>query len=583
MLIRLLLAAALNGGVLGQLGELWEGRRGRVGGGSGQVWENWREEDGNIYTLRIGEEEGATATFAGWGIHMRDGSPAMGDKVDVAFKYVNTTMPTEGWNYLTAAVSSDSTADDRKISAALGWGEGYVTAPMIYDAWRNTMSGYCTWQGEEYCDRLRQYISINGVWMMEMIEKRPNCPIWHQIELLLLQQEGLIAGYGASDQPPIPAEELLWMNMAGDLEDLSQALKFQNGMEMPLPPQLRGNGHCSALIKLTPGNTDIFTSHVTWNSLQAMLRLQKRYITAFTHDGAPIAGNEQTFSSYPAAITSLDDFYTVGSGLVTMETTIGNGNPDRWEYVQPEGQVLEYIRVAVANRLATNGKEWTEIFSKFNSGTYNNQWMIVDYNKFTPLQPVAPDTLWVAEQLPGLIVSKDMSQHLQSTSYWPSYNIPAFPEVFNASGQPAFVDEYGDWFSYDESPRALIFARDHGSVTDLGSMIKLMRYNNYEEDPLSACDCTPPYSGENGISARSDLNPANGTYPFPALERRSHAGTDMKVTNRHMQSQLTFLAQAGPTYDDLPVFKWSTSTFEKDTAHFGHPDSFEFDVVDHLW
>lgn len=33
-------------------------------------------------------------------------------------------------------------------------------------------------------------------------------------------------------------------------------------------------------------------------------------------------------------------------------------------------------------RLARNGKEWTDVFSAFNSGTYNNQFMIIDYNKF---------------------------------------------------------------------------------------------------------------------------------------------------------------------------------------------------------
>ena len=45
-------------------------------------------------------------------------------------------------------------------------------------------------------------------------------------------------------------------------------------------------------------------------------------------------------------------------------------------------------------------------------------------------------------------------------------------------------------------------------------MIKLMRYNNFQKDPLSKCDCTPPYSAENAISARNDLNPKSGTYPF---------------------------------------------------------------------
>ena len=50
------------------------------------------------------------------------------------------------------------------------------------------------------------------------------------------------------------------------------------------------------------------------------------------------------------------------------------------------------------------------------------------------------------------------------------------------------------------------------------------------EDPLSACNCTPPYSGENAIACRSDLNPANGTYPFDTLGHRNHAATDMKVS-----------------------------------------------------
>lgn len=36
----------------------------------------------------------------------------------------------------------------------------------------------------------------------------------------------------------------------------------------------------------------------------------------------------------------------------------------------------------VANRLATDGKSWSDIFQQYNSGTYNNQWMVVDYNKF---------------------------------------------------------------------------------------------------------------------------------------------------------------------------------------------------------
>lgn len=67
-------------------------------------------------------------------------------------------------------------------------------------------------------------------------------------------------------------------------------------------------------------------------------------------------------------------------------------------------------------------------------------------------------------------------------------------------------------------------------VVDEEMHLSLLRYNNFKEDPLSQCEgCDPPTNGENAISARSDLNPANGTYPFGALKQRQHGGTDMKV------------------------------------------------------
>lgn len=56
------------------------------------------------------------------------------------------------------------------------------------------------------------------------------------------------------------------------------------------------------------------------------------------------------------------------------------------------------------------------------------------------------------------------------------------------------------------------------------------RYNDFKNDALSRCDCSPPYSAENAISSRCDLNPANGTYPFAALGHRAHGGTDVKVS-----------------------------------------------------
>ena len=109
-------------------------------------------------------------------------------------------------------------------------------------------------------------------------------------------------------------------------------------------------------------------------------------------------------------------------------------------------------------------------------------------------------------------------------------------------------------------------------------MIKLMRYNNFQKDPLSKCDCDPPFSSENAISARNDLNPKSGRYPFSALGHRSHRGSNMKLTNSKMIHDLHFVA-----YDDLPAFQWSRVYFANDTPHYGHPDLWKFEPVTHEW
>ena len=38
------------------------------------------------------------------------------------------------------------------------------------------------------------------------------------------------------------------------------------------------------------------------------------------------------------------------------------------------------------------------------------------------------------------------------------------------------VEKYGDWFSYDKTPRSNIIQRDHKNITDMKSFIAFMRY-----------------------------------------------------------------------------------------------------------
>lgn len=493
---------------------------------------------------------------------------------------INSTL----WAYL--EVYTDNTVDDATQAYAAGLAEGTVTQDLLKMHWYNTMDRYCAEPLTPYCKRLRDYLRANFDWVAAQIKANPHDAYWHQVALFIIQMNGLQDGFnGKIRKPSFEVEDVFGMmvlwQVAGDLEDLETVLK-KGTIDRPV-----GSGSCSALIKLLPGNKELYVSQVTWTGYQMMLRIIKKYDFKFSIDGNKgsglIPGQVMTFSSYPGALVSGDDFYLISSGLVAQETTIGNGNSDIWKYVTPTGTVVEAIRNMVANRLATSGKQWAAVFSNHNSGTYNNQWMIVDYKLFKPGKPLNPGLLYIIEQIPGLIHSEDMTHLLQKQTYWPSYNVAYFKDVFNTSGGPAMVAKYGDWFTYDHTARANIFRRDHSKVNDLATMVSMMRYNNFQHDPLSKCDCDPPYSGENAIAGRSDLNPANGTYPFGALSHRNHGGTDAKITSYGLFQSLEMIACGGPTYDQVPPFQWSKADFGPTTRHVGHPDKFTFTPIVHKW
>lgn len=100
----------------------------------------------------------------------------------------------------------------------------------------------------------------------------------------------------------------------------------------------------------------------------------------------------------------------------------------------------------VANRLAYSPMDWVNTFKLYNSGTYNNQWMIVNYAAFQPEGPLpAKGVLHVLEQMPGYVVHDDLTGHLVEHTYWASYNVPYFPFIFNVSGNRDMERRYGRW------------------------------------------------------------------------------------------------------------------------------------------
>lgn len=498
-----------------------------------------------------------------------------------------------GWSFLEIHdkrmqeknITSSLNLTDEDIAYLAGYMEAYLTHSLMDNHWQNTMSNFCTSdpEMEELCRKLIYFIFENIAYITD---KNLTDPLWYQVRLFEFQSIGLAHGYSDMGSGIIADIFFQLFQLYGDLDDLIAALSSEddsdsNQTRPPTTPRTRvtGSGSCSALVKVLADQTDLLIGHNTWTHYANMLRIYKLYDLKFqksSTDTSIIPGHTLAFPSYPTRLYSGDDFYITSAGLVTMETSIENSNPDLWKYITPEC-IFENMRVMAANRLASSGAEWVSIFGRENSGTYNNEWMVVDMKLFDTVGELKDGLLWVLEQMPDHIESEDMTHMLRDRSYWPSYNIPYFKDIYEISGTADLAKKYGDWFTWEGAPRAKIFARHHSDVTDLESLMTLMEYNDFKHDDLSVCNCTPPYSGENAIAARSDLNPPDGMYPFSALGHRLHGAIDMKVTSAKLlaSAPLAAYASSGPTHSQQPPFQWSTSGNPFGIPK-GHPDRWYF-------
>jgi len=246
--------------------------------------------------------------------------------------------------------------------------------------------------------------------------------------------------------------------------------------------------------------------------------MYKHYTLNYRHAVA----KSSSHPSYPGMIYSSDDFYVLSSGLVVTETTITILNEKLYKKCQPDQSAVTVVRSLVANWLAKTAKDWVDIFSQLNSGTYNNQWMIIDMNRFHPgANSLSPGTLWVVEQIPGHIESRDMTSMLEKAGYWGSFNRPYFPKINEISMFKAYSKKSSE-FNYQQSSRAKMVAREQATVKTIEDAKRLIRYNNFKEDEFSG-GCP-----SNAIAARFDIH---GTRKCRQFMLKANGATDAKITS----------------------------------------------------
>lgn len=326
-------------------------------------------------------------------------------------------------------------------------------------------------------------------------------------------------------------------------------------------------GRCSALVRLNSNHSDIFVGHTTFSDYSEMNRIFKYYDFPLAEGATRRMG----MSSYPGVVGSTDDYYIMDTGVVVTETTVSMLSDEAFDKLDDNGtQVPDYMRIMIANRLAHTGEEWVDLMKKSATGTYNSQWMVVDYKKFTPGQKLLNGTFFVLEQGPGVSHSEDMTHVLETTGFWASENRAFFDDVRNVSGETDAEEIHGNAFSKDQNPRAHIFEGTAPKVQTLADMRHEMQRNKWPHEIDGGEANTPDHA----IAARSDLDKYS---PHP------NGGVDSKVTNACLAKKLAADAINGPTHDGLKPFRWTDAKSGKelfpDYPHAGLPDEWNFDWV----
>ncbi|XP_066530460.1 phospholipase B-like 1 [Hoplias malabaricus] len=483
------------------------------------------------------------------------------DKAGDAYGYFNDSLISTGWGVLEIRAGYGKKPQLDEITYFLaGYLEGFLCAQQMYDHYANIYPQIL--RDPKVLPALKEFMAKQDAWSRQQVKlNKSSDPLWKHTGFILAQMDGLQAG--AADwakrmgKKPLSLFEIQFLNAAGDMLDLVPALV--PGVKVYRKPYMEPPmGHCSALIKVLPGYENLLFAHSTWYTYAATMRIFKHW--DFKISEPHTATGKLSFSSYPGTLVSLDDFYLLGSGLMMIQTTNSIFNNSLYSYITPS-TLLAWQRVRLAHALAHNGIEWAKIFTRFNSGTYNNQYMVLDTSKVSLGSSIEDGALIIVEQIPGLVEYSDQTQTLRR-GYWPSYNVPFHQKIYSLSGYEKMWRDYGNVFSYDLCPRAMIFRRDQGNVTDLASLKHIMRYNDYKHDPYSKGDPC------NSICCRNDL-------------LKDHASPDgcddTKVADILMAQKFVSEALNGPTTEGgLPPFSWDQFN---STVHQGLPPIYNYTFI----
>jgi len=534
----------------------------------------------------------------------------LGSSDGLAWGHFKDTVETNGWSELHVSTSDnvEMASNSAKMYAA-GYIEGLLTCTRISQHYHNTRM--LLLQDEKInhalvAIRQEMEFQLGGLKIKSNLidhirSEEPTDPYDRHARFLLFQLWGLTDGYNyaashfkvhtltlvdmmflsAGSELPVLMEAFTPRAIDDRLQKLNSKVMFLqknatlrrerlgDTSEAGWQRHLRKEGHCSALVRITEGFADLMVGHTTWDDYSRMLRVFKYYNFPL---GPETMATSIAMPSYPGALSSNDDYYVMNSGLVLMDTSLPQLVINPYDDVKSgpvTGDIPTWMHMMITNRLSKRAADWAgEYIKRNNIGTYNNQFIIVDYNLFTPGHTLPDNTIMIVETIPGKMHVQDVTQTAVKQGYWASYNRPYFNDIREKAGFNGAQLSSGRLYSWQDNPRAAIFRSAAPGISTMFDMRGTMNRNIYPNEGFGE-----PNEPSHAISARNDLS----TTPIP------NGGIDAKIVGRCLAKALSVQAISGPTHDAQKVFRWTDGSGREmfpGWPHTGQPDAWNFNWVE---
>ena len=279
------------------------------------------------------------------------------EDIYVAKAYYTDSLSEIGWDKL--AITTNSMFNDELQAEAAGRLEGELTKERIYYHYLNIKNDF------QIDDKISEFFEKQESFVFDSMQKDgKNDPMLYNAYLIKIQYNAIMNQYNSTvdSSRKLTKNDFHLINYIAEISDLVDKFRVEKYGETDYSKMTNEEifnnflkrTHCSALFKVNNDLSELYFGHNTWNTYYSAIRIIKEY--NLNYNNKWVKSKNIIFTSYPATMSSLDDFYTTSHGLVVIETTNIFYNDTLYKEIIPES-LFTCERVMISNRISNSSKE----------------------------------------------------------------------------------------------------------------------------------------------------------------------------------------------------------------------------------